>query len=513
MIQGRVIFRAGDLSATGSGAIAVARGKGAVAKALVPGAGAWAAASGAVAKAAASEATALAMASGSVAIAKAFGASARAEASGAVAKSTKPGSQAHAVRSGAQARALAAGAVANAYAEGSIAYQSHPTAQVHSGSGKAVVWKDYRRIQGNLAIWQDLRCTQQQRADAAYAIGMQFYKGNGVTQSDTLTVHFLTQAYQLNHGDAAYELAKSYMERSYFRRDSVKAREWCQKVPNTSRRYREAQYFLTHGIIPRVSTIKRSQVSNSNALGLANRVGNVDANEHVVKAFPNENNYNEFLTGKDVIEAIRKKEFPTEDNVTLIGLSFSLEDDFADIEIPANVTLKSCEVTRGRISFFAGELFATRKGAIAVANGKDAVANAVENGTFADARGGDAVANAMAPGAVARAWAAGARANATVSGAKAEAWGADTIAEASAPETTAYARHSDAVANASAPTAKAYAWASKALANAKHSGAEAFAEVDGAIVWASVEDAVGYQVHPNAEIRDGGGRTVMLEDF
>jgi TPR repeat protein len=78
------------------------------------------------------------------------------------------------------------------------------------------------------------------RADAAYAMGMAFCDGKGVTQSDTLATLFLSAAYQLAHRHAAFELGELYSKkRVWFRRDYLEGDDWYSRDTSDAKKVRE----------------------------------------------------------------------------------------------------------------------------------------------------------------------------------------------------------------------------------------------------------------------------------
>jgi TPR repeat protein len=243
LIFGKIKFEHGDLTAVGKGAIAIACGgnakaiasaedakaraeEGATSEANVSGAYAtagsgstsWANAEGAHASAG----------GGAIAYANAFGASA--SASG-LEKNWEPSLYAKACALTAGAYAFA-GEIGKAYAEvpGSIAvmaddWGTEACAALING-GSVITYKEYCQILDNFNILENVTYSALNRASAAFDIGMKYYKGNTVHQSDSLGVIFLTRAYELGHPAAAFELGNSYMARRGLRKDVDEAMRW-----------------------------------------------------------------------------------------------------------------------------------------------------------------------------------------------------------------------------------------------------------------------------------------------
>jgi TPR repeat protein len=79
--------------------------------------------------------------------------------------------------------------------------------------------------------------------EASYQLGMRYFKGNKVKQSDSKTVLYLTRAHEERHSDAAFQLGESYMARRLLRYDPATAKKWYQIAVDIYR-HKEAQQRL-----------------------------------------------------------------------------------------------------------------------------------------------------------------------------------------------------------------------------------------------------------------------------
>jgi hypothetical protein len=257
---GRATANASGATANATrGGLAIANASGAVANATGEESVASAEAYGAIANASAPTSTATAKASGATANATVNGAEAYATVSGATASATADGSQAFAQASGTIANATFAGAVAVAATLDSIAIARHGLALTpeEAKQGKVIPYSEFMIINENLDRFCDMN--NSSRADAAYAVGMAFCDGKGVTQSDTLATFFLSAAHELAHRYAAFELGELYSKkRTWFRRDKALADLWYSKETADARRVRE--------LAPKYALLFQSLHENESAL-------------------------------------------------------------------------------------------------------------------------------------------------------------------------------------------------------------------------------------------------------